>query len=484
MADPASGFDITAKLNKASSATSGAITGGVQGGVSSLTKSVAGKQSNLLGYAAVTGLGQVANKAIGKASKNATDKLQQKLGAKMEGVNKALTAVSKVKDAAAKLGNLKDKLPGAAGDLLKKAGGASKLAGLASGLGGKGGGLDEQAQAAVAATSMINAKLADSMFTAKPDDKLIVQDAYGIKDNSTLNTVVDKLNGVAKEAMGAAGGLKGIGKNLIGDVLAGGAINLDGDMLKSRLVDSLGGKSGIINKLSGGLREGLSEFGLPKGVYDRVEATVMGVTQYMSSRNVKDARGTFEMISRITGDETISGFLDVGAEASLLSTIFRETIEMNIPDAIQAMLDKSKSSEASYYALQSNIVVAANIADLKTLSKMIDVLGPQRVNSDCPQAIELVLRSYTFPKGSTAGNYQERFDEMNAIFIRLNPRWGYQLRGEGWVQSTAYFMGISVDAKTLLSNVGPFIQTIQIADQYPSADLAELIVQNYPFALV
>ena len=45
-------------------------------------------------------------------------------------------------------------------------------------------------------------------------------------------------------------------------------------------------------------------------------------------------------------------------------------------------------------------------------------------------------------------------------------------------------MGISVDAKTLLSNVGPFTWTMQIADQYPSAELKDLIVQNYPFALV
>lgn len=480
MGNPTTGFDISAKLNNASSSATSAVSGGV----GSLTKAASAKSDSIFGKALITGIGRVAEKQTNKAMDKASGKLQQKVGGVMDKVNGAMDKVNKLKNAASKLGDVANKLPGMAGGLTKSVGGASKIAGLAKSLMPGGSALDEQAQAAVAATSLINAQLADTLFVAKPDEKLVVADVFGIKDNTPLNTVVDKLKGEVQASLSDMGGLAGIGKNLLSGTLHSGNINLDPDALKGRLIDQLGGKAGIMNKLSGGLREGLSAIGLPKGVYDRVEATVMGVKQFMDSRNVQDARGTFDILSRITGESEIASFLDVGAQASLMSSLTREMINLGVPDAITVLLQKSKSDEAAYWALQSNIIVAANVADLKTVDMMTDTLGSQRMLSDCPDIISQILAGYRFPTGTTVADYQARYDSLNATFTALDPHWGYSLRGSEYVTSTDFFKNISADARELLSHVGPFTDIIMFADSYPETELMALTTRMYPGILV
>lgn len=480
MGNPTSGYDISGKLNSATSSATSAVSGGV----GSLTKAAAGKSDSIFGKAIITGIGRVAEKQTNKAMDKASGKLQQKVGGAISKISGAMDKVNKLKDAAGKLGNLANKLPGKAGELTKSVGGATKIAGLAKSLVPGGSALDDQAQAAVAATSIINAQLTDSLFTTKADDKLVVIDAFGIKDNTPLNTVVDKLKGEVQASLGDMGGLTGIGKNLLSGALKGGNINLDPSALKDRLIDQMGGKAGIMNKLSGGLREGLSAIGLPKGVYDRVEATVMGVTQFMQANNVKDARGTFDILSRITGESEIASFLDVGAQASLMSSLTRELIGLGVPDAIDTLMQKSRSDEAAYWALQSNIIVAANVGDFKTVDLMTDTLGSNRMLSDCPDIISQMLGSYKFPSGTKVDDYQARFDELNTTFSKLDIHWGYHQRGNEWVTDTDFFKNISADARELLTWVGPFKDIILFADSYPETELNSLAKRLYPGVLI
>lgn len=481
MGSPATGYDISQQLAKATSSATTAVSGGIN----SVTAAAAAKTDSTIAKTTITGLGKVVEKQVGSLANNAASKLQQQIGGTVSKVNTALDRVNKIKTAVGQLGDLKNKLPGVAGSLAKSAGGAGKIAGLAKSLAG-GGSLNEQDEAATSATSLINAKLADTLFTTKPDDKLVVVDAFGIKDNSTLNTIVDKLSGQVRASLNDLGGLSGIGKNLLSGVLRNGNINLNTDALKERLIDSLGGKAGIINKLSGGLREGLSEMGLPAGVYDRVEATIQGVTQYMTSSNVRDARGTFDLLARITGESEIASFLDVGAEAQLMSSLTRSLIDLGVPNAISTLMDKSRSSEAAYYALQSNIIVAANVADTKTIDMMIDELGVWRVLSDCPDLIHRTLVNYKFPEGMerTAVNYDSEWSKLDTQFKRLDVNWGHYRRGNQYITDMSFFSDISEDALELLSLRGPFTLDIRMANSYPKKGLTDLMSEFYPGILI
>lgn len=475
MGSPSTGYDINAKLNSATSKSTSAVSGGIN----SITKTASMSSNSVLGSAVITGVGKVANKAATKTVSKASDALQAKLGGSLDKLKSVGSAADKIKSAVSSLGNLKDKLPGVAGKLTKSVGGAGNVAGLANSL-GSGLGLDEQTQAATAATSLINSKLTDTVFTAKPDDKMVVADAYGIKDNTTINTVVEKVSGSLKASLTSMGGVTGIGKNLLSGVLKNGNLNLDTNVLKNRLVDQLGGKAGIINKLSGGLQAGLTEIGLPPNVYSGIEATIAGVTSYLSTNNVQDARGTFNLLSRILGESDIAEFLDVGAQASLMSSITRELIDLGVPDAITVLMERSQSDEASYYALQSNIIAAAGTADLKTLNLMHAQMGSQRMLSDCPDLIEQVLKNYRFPMNTSALDYAERFNELNTLFTKLDQNWGYVRRGGVYVTSTEFFTNLSPDANTLLSNMGPFQELILFSGSYHSQEVRSIVRSCYP----
>jgi hypothetical protein len=465
MGSPSGGYDISSQLaalkSRASAADTAAATKLASSSEVSVSKTAAG--------------------ALESVATSAAQKLQQQLNSKLTQVTKLANSASTIANTAASLGTVGDRLPGLAGSLTKSVGGAAGLAGLSSKLSGG----NSTSASAKSATSLINSNLADTMFTALPTDDVLVVDAYGIKDNSVLNSVVGKLTGFAKNSFAGLGGLTGVGGSIASSFIAGnGGFNLNTDVLKDRVLSSLGGRSGVFNALSGTLRESLTSVGLPQNVYDQVEATINGVTQYISSNNVNDVRSTFDLISRITGQSELASYLDVGATATLMATVFRESIDMGVPDAITAMLENSKSSEASYYALQSNIVVAADIADLQTLTAMLEKLGAERIRADCPDVISRVLSNYRFPAGTTVVDYPARYATLDAVLRQIDGHWGYVQRQGEWVTSTAYFEDLSADAKTLLSNAGPFGLIMQLGPTYPSEDLPALIASTYPYALV
>lgn len=476
MGTPSTGYDLSKQLAglKAKSDAS------VAAATTALTQS---NNESLLART-VSNIGTTLEKSAANVARSASEKLQQQLSGKTAQVSALAQRASNLQSAAAKLGENGNRLPGVAGELTKAAGGASKLGGLASLL-SSGKGAQETAAAAKSATSVINANLADTMFTALPTDDVLVVDAYGIRDNTVLNSVVGKLTGFAKDSFAGLGGLAGVGRTVTSALVAGkGGLNLNTDVLKDRVLSALGGRTGVFNALSGSLQSGLTTLGLPAGVYDEVEATIGGIRQYITTGGVNDARSTFDLISRITGQSGIADFLDVGAEATLMATVFREAIDMRVPDAISAMLEKSKSEQASYYALQSNIVVAANMSDLQTLDQMVTTLGAERVRLDCPDAVSRVLSGYRFAEGTTVADYPDRFNELNAVCAKVDVNWGYVQRGDERLTSTASFVQLSADARTLLSNAGPFQDIIQMGSSYPSIDLVAGIKANYPYALM
>lgn len=457
MGNPASGYDLSAQLSNTITSTEKAVTASL----SSLSKS--------------TKVQAAVSKGVASIAKNAADELKNKLGSKISSVNNIANSISSLKALATKSST---SFGGMAGQLQDQA--ASSTAGLSSLLGASDASDEEMSAAATSSMSLINAKLADSMFTALPTEKVLAVDAYGVTDNTTLNSVVGKLTGFAKDLASSAGGMSSIGKDLLSTVLKSKSLDINVDALKDRVISSLGGKSGIVSSLSKSLQKSLERTGLPSNVYNSITTTIGDVTSTISTGNVKDASSLFNLIGRVTGNSALAQYLDVGAEATVLSTIVRESISLGVPNAINVLLENSKSSEASYYALQSNLIVAANGAELDVLTQMIDTLGTSRVLADCPDTIQRVLRNYAFPSGTTASDYPARFTELNNVLSAIDPTWGWYNRDGVLVKDLSFFSGISEDAKTLLTYQGSFSDIMYLVDTYSTQDLVTLTKQNYP----
>ena len=435
MGDPVKGYDMSSALKKVESAAKKAGT---------------------------KALDQLKEKATVKgvaAAVNASDKLKNALGGKVDLLAKVAVAAD----------NVKDKLGGLGGLFSKKTS------------------ANDMSAAATAGMSTINAKLADTMFTALPDEEVLATDAYGLKKDTTLNSLVGKLKGFSTGLLEKAGGAKTAGKSLLSGILSdvrnGGKI--DAKALTGRIAETLGGKVGILGSMTGALGKTLNEkTGLPTSIFNKIESAVSGQLLGYSSVDVKSARGIFDIVGRVTGDSEIAEYFDVGAEASLLSTVYREALSVGIPDTIDAMHAQAKSKEAAYYALQSNQIVAAQLGEVATLELMADTLGSDRMLADNPRVVSQLLGNYRLPDQTSPDDYPGLLSKLVTALNKIDPHWGQYKRGNTWVTDLSAFVSLSGDARTLLSTDPAYEVAIALAGEYPSQDLIALSKTNYPGLLL
>ncbi len=411
--DPKSGYDVTSQLT-------------------TLAKQKAKTQLNTAVEDIKT---QAGNKAV-ETAKNASAKLQQKLG------NKGLGAVQSLGG----LGNLGDK--------------------VSEGL-----------------SSLVNSKLVDTIFTAGPLDDLLAVDAYGIKDSNILNSLVGKLTGFATDSLDNFRLSPGLISDVVNMATSGGGFKIDAKALTDRVVSSLGGSQGILRNVSTSLQDTFTQgFGIPSNIYQEVVGVVAGVTRDFNTGNMKDARGLFNMINQITGNNKLAEFFDVGAEANLLSGVFSEAIRLGVPDAIETMVTQSKSKKAADYALRANVVVAVSYSDVATTALMLDQLGAARVKADLPDAAKRLLSNYAFPAETTPDEYAAQYTLLKEVMDQLEPGWGFYSRDGQQVNDLTLFATASEDARTLLAMQPEFAEAALIAPSYSTVPLMSSLKSKYPMA--
>lgn len=334
--------------------------------------------------------------------------------------------------------------------------------------------------------NLAEAKLAPTLFTTGPKDDLMAVDVLGISNSSILNNLAGKLSGFGLSAFESFRKNPGMLTDLTSMIRKDSSgWSFDAKSLTERVTSSLGGSANLFRNLSTNLQGTLTQgFGVDPSIYSRIEGTIGGVVQSFQSGNFQDARGIFNLVNQITGQSDIAQFFDVGAEANLLSGIFREAIQLGVPDAIDQLVEKAKSSTAADYALRGNIETAVSVSDLHTTALMIDRLGVNRVLSDVPDAAERLVASYSFPEGTTRDQYAARWTELKNVLDQLQPGWSTYNRNGTMISDLSLFNRASQDALTLFKLQPELAVAALIASSYPTVQLAVEGKQMYPYALI
>lgn len=334
--------------------------------------------------------------------------------------------------------------------------------------------------------NLAEAKLAPTLFSAGAKDELMTVDVLGISDSSIINNLTGKLSGFAQSAFESLRKNPGMLTDLTSMIRNDGSgFSFDADSLKERVMSSFTGSQSLMRGLSTNLQTALTQgVGIDNALYSQVEGTVNGVIQSFQSGNFSDARGIFNLVNQLTGNSQLAQFFDVGAEANLLSGIFREAIQMGVPDAIDSLIEKSKSSTAADYALRGNIEVAVSFSDLQTTATMIERLGVNRVLADVPDAPERLVASFTIPTGTTAAQYPALYTELAGILDQLRPGWATYDRGGTPISDLSLFSKASPDAITLFKTQPTLLVAATIASSYPAVDMKVQAKQMYPYALI
>jgi len=442
--------------------------------------------------------------AATEVSGNVTNRLKQKLSDKLSSTSKsasaattALTGLGGVDaltsgltgkmGALADLGGLKtgaSKAISFATDSLSKAANANTADLFRSKMEGM---MGNNVAAMLQGEAQINAKLAPSLVTTGPNDKLLTVDAYDYNPKAIFTSFAGKVSDQATGIFDALGGKGAIAKTVAGVLKKGvsGNLSLDTGALKDRLIQVAGGKTGIINKLSTSFKQGIGEAtGIPAGLLNKANVVIDGVARAVATDDIRSASTLFDLVGSVVNDNSLVEFLDMGAKASMLSSIYREAINLGVPEAIDIVVRKANTNDPSaLYALGATIDTAVINGNIPTVKLMIDKLGAPAVLAKFPESIRQILASYQFDKDPSEANLTLMYNELMAVLNALDPNWGKFQRNGVWVTDFTVYTNISGHAKQLLSRDTDRVIGMSLASYYPVTSCAGKAREFYPSAV-
>lgn len=333
--------------------------------------------------------------------------------------------------------------------------------------------------------NLADSKLADTIFRSGPKDSVLAVDVLGITDTSVLNNITDKFSGFALSTLDEFRKSTGLNTDLTSLIKKNGnGFSFDTKALTDRVFSAIGGSSSALRGLTDKLQTSLTGgAGIDSSIYSKVEAVVNGVTKTFDSSNLKDARGIFSLVNQISGNDQLTKFFDVGAEANVLSGLFREAIQMGIPETIQTLIDTARSSRAADLALRGNIGVAVTLADLHTTNLMVDTLGLNRVLADVPNAPERILANYNLSAGIKNEELDDELARLLETMDKLRPGWAVYDRGGEAVNDLSLYTYASEDARKLLLRDPLHRTAMLVGPSYSATRMLVDLKKMYPLAV-
>lgn len=327
------------------------------------------------------------------------------------------------------------------------------------------------------------ARIAPGFLTTGPEDNTLVTDVYGVSDQGILNDVGSKVSAFASDAFSDLRRSPGLLTDLVGMASGGNTgWSISKTSLADRIVNSLGGRSGIVNNLSNRLRSTFSNGqGLSDDIFNVAVAYLGEDRRSFRTDNIQDARDVYSMVNQVTTNSPVSNFFDVGSESALLSGTMREAIALGVPGTVETLVANAKDSEVAYNALYANLLVAIEYSDLDAILLMLDNVGVNGYLSQVPDAVPRLLQNYKLPTNTSSAQYDAELTALLAVLVRFSPTWGSVIRGSTAVDNLTAFSQLSDDAKTLMLRDETLQIPVLIGPTYGiSQDLLQELQTYYP----
>lgn len=386
--------------------------------------------------------------------------------------------------------------------------------------------LDKPLNLSTSEGKALSKKMVSTLFSSGPKDALAAVDAYGVQGNKLLPSVGGKLNidvlndlsqklglstdpaNALKSLLSSSGGnsLSGLlgGSNPLSALTGGGnplnalmggsnpiqsAISqlssggwgVDKDTLTSRVVDALGGKTGLVNNLTPDLKSSItSTVGLPSSLSSQIAVVVNGVTQSLQTSQLDNAKDLISLVGEVTKSPQLASLFDSGAEATLMTGLLNEAIQQKMPGAVDLLIEKARDPEIAKIALTQNIPLALVSGDLSIIATLVQTLGAGPILKQVPNAVAIILSNYRLPSGATATVVEQQRTLLLAVLDSIDPSWDEAKRGTATVTNLTPFVSLSGDTKRVLGAMDPYATIIAIAASYPQASFLTQVKSLYP----
>lgn len=183
---------------------------------------------------------------------------------------------------------------------------------------------------------------------------------------------------------------------------------------------------------------------------DDIKLLIGGTESSISPENFKSAGGFATMLSGLSGGLTQVEYKDIGAKAALVASIVDKAIALGIPNVIDKIITQIGDKKRERELMVSRLRQWAMISDIKTLNKVVDIIGVHAALEREPRLLEILVGGYTYSQNyDEVVNYQEKYTELVTFLDRMNPNWEKGQRNGLVVSSIKLYVIASDEARTL-----------------------------------
>ena len=341
--------------------------------------------------------------------------------------------------------------------------------------------------------------LAVPTFVAGPQDSLAAADVYGIKSNSTINSIQDVTvpnpNTVVPGTINVAAGGSGIGSSL---KAVGNNIKTVLDLVKTGnnyiaqaknilnqkdLLSKLTSSGNLLGTLLKGVDPTLST-SILAGVKSAstIMATVNGVTKAIKNKDINSIASIGKLIGGITDNPQILVLSDSVTKISSLSSLVKVATSKGIPNSFGALAGTlTKIQEIDKMATQCmpGIIKACDFGSFKSA---IEMTSPNAIKAAQPDVVESYATNYVATSDAT-------YADMKASFDKADYSWKTGVRetnaGTDTSVSIVSIQNASTDFTKALTTdviVSPNLddKLLLLAKEYPKTTVADEVSKQFP----
>lgn len=330
-------------------------------------------------------------------------------------------------------------------------------------------------------------QLSKTTLSIGPDDSLKVQDVYEIEGGPANTSVKDVLVGLKDEAVDTLRKTPRLAQQLTKLVVDAKSGRLDAVTAAKRIGSIFGNRGGVLDQLSTRATNMISSsLGMDPKLAKRVLMTVKDVGLGKDpttgfSRNMGSASGIVSSIQRLLGDKDVLSYVDLEAEAALLSGLLGEAVKAGIPQSVDLLLREAKSDAVRREVAARNMYAVVFSGSLVTVEKLTNYLPPEAIRAKYPNFARDFLAQFVLGPEDSANTYPDIKTRIVTLFNKVDPNWAKSLRNGQWVDSLAPFVRASDDAKKVFETSSGFRSAITIAADYRSVDLKSWIKKRYKY---
>lgn len=343
----------------------------------------------------------------------------------------------------------------------------------------------------------MSAKLSPAVIVTGPKDDLLANDGRGTTPAGTISKMKPAASPAAVGTLAA--NAKPLKRNAIENALLKKIKNpgISSDQALKSLEQSIGTR---LVTLYGAATEGASAANLAVSAFQNDltgrdptrMADVSGrVIDIWDRADPTKVTSLSRAIQTITRDVSGTGLIDTKGKFAAALGLLDTALALGVPQLIDDIIQYVKVNKESKRRLIESVRQVIMRSDLKTLNKILDLVGSAGVLQRVPDAIALILTFYRFSWGTTPDQYPARRHELLNTLGRIKSDWSTSLRGNTAVSDLTQTNYMSPASKTLLTLIQPgttdsnyfeqpYLLEALMAGSYPFQPLQQLSKTLYP----